>query len=73
MSTPDEQRPSSISFSRSLSNPSRDRFKGMPDRCGSSLDDRLLTYCIHLLFLLQREPIPGHPRCLEGEPQRART
>jgi hypothetical protein len=50
MSTPDEQRPSSISFSRSLSNPSRDRFKGMPDRCGSSLDDRLLTYCIHLLF-----------------------
>src|SRR6266436_4141916 len=42
--------PSSISFSRSLSNPSRDRFKGSADRGGSSPADPLLTYCSYLFF-----------------------
>src|SRR5437667_8066003 len=38
-------------FQRSLSNPSRDRFKGSAGRGGSSSDDPLLTYCSYLFFV----------------------
>src|SRR5205807_3891736 len=46
--------PSSISYGRSLSNPSRDSFKGSAWRDGSSLECWLLTCCHRLFFYCGR-------------------